>query len=130
MKTGILLSMLVVGASAFAGGSTTVGPSICSYANYRCDSKDSKVVACVFEKFVLLIDERDEVNGQNSANYPAVQLPPEPHRLGAPVVFAGKDINVSICTTCAPRPEGQAGHVTAPAFKLKSLDVSCVKRQK
>jgi hypothetical protein len=123
MKFGLGLVMVVaslaVAAEAFAGGSSTVGPAACSYANYWCKSADQAVHVCIFDDerpFALVIGE-----SIGSLNIPVTKNSPPPGKVGAPTDYTGSGFDLKICTSCAD----QTGHLDIPQFQINNMTLSC-----
>jgi hypothetical protein len=45
-----------------------------------------------------------------------------PKMLGAPLTYVGKDFELTLCTDCAPQPQGITGHLTAEANGRKIVE--------
>jgi len=124
MKFGLILSLFVgvLSSEVFAGGSSTVGPALCSYAKYWCKGSDSNINACIFdstqtsEPWVLVVNDDSA-----SQSFYVNKINPADGMLGAPLEYRSAGLEIKICTTCAE----QVGELTVPQFQIANQKMNC-----
>jgi hypothetical protein len=124
-----LLTALLVFSSlpAFAGGGSSIGDSLCSFAAVSCHTNEASPLeqtwVCVFENGGL--KERALVTTPSHLDgvwFEGVQLQPiEPGKLGAPQIYSSSGLDLEYVSDAAERP----GYLTVPSLDLRDLQMSC-----
>lgn len=129
MKTK-LLSLLCVFLSlpAFAGGGSSIGPSLCHYAALICTTNEASIldrtVVCIFaDKQTAGVSLPVDANGMLPyRTFQNVRLQPqEPGVVGAPQIYTGTGFELKYISDAAAQP----GYLTVPSLNISELPMKC-----
>lgn len=116
----VLALMFQVNALAFQGQENE-GTAVCKGSSFTCASENEKIVSCTFANSIYV-----GIANESSHSFVAKQVPSKSGVLGAPVIFRGPKVNLSICTDCSGK-DGMPGELTAKLIGLENVKMTCKK---